>query len=160
MSMAMTLRRFAPEEAPGEVGDEAAEFALGLKGIKLIEGPELLHFFEEWHVVHYLSSGTEWGGALPAGFLIGGADWHPIHPEEEPPRILSPADVKAAATHLAALPHALLDARLAELHGDVEVFGKPSTPEDDGLIRGAFGTIRDFVAAAARHDQAILMTMT
>ncbi|MFW2542570.1 DUF1877 family protein [Primorskyibacter sp. 2E107] len=160
MSVSMTLRRFAPEDAPQEPGDEAAEFALGLKGITLLEGPEVLHFFDDWHVVHYLSTGTDWDRTLPGGFLIGGDLWHEIHPEEDPPRLLSAEAVKAAQAHLAALPHTVLDARLAALHGDVEIYHKPATEAEDGLVRGAFGTIRDFITAAAEADQAVLMTMT
>lgn len=161
MTLSMTLRRFAPGTEPSEPGDDAAEFALGLKGIKLLEDDALLHFFEHWHVVHYLSSGEVWEADLPAGFLLGGTDWHEIHPEEDPPRLLSPAEVRAAHAHLTALPHDLLDARLTDLHAPgCEVQNAPQSPEDDGLVRGAFGQMRDFLAAAVEARQAVLMTLT
>lgn len=159
MSISLTLRRFTPGTEPSEPGDDAAEFALGLKGIKLIEDDELLHFFDLWHVVHYLSSGEAWETDLPAGFLLGGDPWHEIHPEEEPPRVLSPSQVQAAHAHLTALPHDLLDERLRDLHAPgVEVQNAPQSADEDGLVRGAFGQIRDFLGAAAAQGQAVLMT--
>ncbi|WP_425098666.1 DUF1877 family protein [Tropicibacter sp. S64] len=160
MTLSMTLRRFALEEAPEEPGDDAAEFALGLSGLKLLEGPEVLHFFEGWHVVHYLSAGTAGETELPAGFLLGGEAWHEIHPEEAPPRVLGPEEVRAVAAHLSALPHALLDDRLAALRGESEIYHRPESDEENGLVRGAFGTIRDFMTAAAEADQAVLLTLT
>ncbi|WP_136441209.1 DUF1877 family protein [Pacificoceanicola onchidii] len=160
MSMSLTLRRFALDDAPQEPGDEAAEFALGLKGIKLLDGPECLHFFDPWHVVHFLSSGTEWDTALPAGFLLGGSAWHEIHPEEEPPRILSPKEVKAAHAHLISLPHDLLDSRLSAMKAPgCEIYHAAQSDAEDGSVRAAFGQIRDFLGAAAEADQAVLTTM-
>ena len=161
MTLSMTLRRFTPGTEPSEPGDAAAEFALGLKGIKLLEEPDVLHFFDHWHVVHYLSSGQVWEADLPAGFLLGGTDWHPVHPEDDPPRLLSPAEVRAAHSHLTDLSHALLDERLTGLHAPgCEVQNAPQTPEEDGLVRGAFGQVRDFLSAAVTEKQAVLMTLT
>ncbi|RZK18337.1 MAG: DUF1877 family protein [Hymenobacter sp.] len=69
-----------------------------------------------WHALHYLLTGTAWGGEEPACYLVMGGEQ--IGDEEEhdvrygPARLLSPAEVAALAAVAAVLTPAEIQKRL------------------------------------------------
>ncbi len=156
----MTLRRFLPHEAPSSAGEDAINFALALDRPPLDMGPDVIPYFDLWHVANYFSSGQIWEESLPDNVLLGGSPWFSSEPEHEPPKLLSPKQVAEAHAHLSNLSDDLLKRRFDEmldLGRDIH-HGPQSDVEFDPLMT-AFNDIRAFFAEAALKQQAILKTM-
>ncbi len=121
---------------------------------------ESIDFFQAWHVVHFLASGSDWDDTLPAGFMIGGDYWAQAHPEEEPFRLLDAGNVKLANQHLHDLSDELVNERLAQLASDEsEIYGSPIPAEAHDLVISAFEEIRAFFSKAAANGQAVSKAM-
>jgi len=77
---------------------------------------EAIDLDKAWHGLHYLLTGTAWGGPEPACYLVAGGEQ--IGDEEEhdvgygPARLLSPAQVTAFAAFAATLTPAEIQKRL------------------------------------------------
>ena len=159
--MSLTFRRVDPA-ALVEMDDEtAAMFAFGLsQDGQQVDGDDVIPFFAPWHIVHFLSSGTEWEKDLPSGFVLGGSYWRTISPEEEPPRLLSPDEVSSVHRHLSFLAEDVLDARLIQLSQDqATIYGGPVPLEARGQVLAAFEMIKCFFGQAVDAKQGVLMTM-
>lgn len=157
MGMNMILRRFDPVEAPATPGREAARFAHGFG-----HGADqrVLDMIQLWHPCNYLASGAVWADALPENWLLGGTHWHAMHPDEEPPRVLSPQEVRAIRTHLDSLDEALLDERMQYMaSGRTGTYRAPTSREERAWTRDEYDRLTDFFRAAAEADEAILKTV-
>jgi hypothetical protein len=157
MSIVMTLRRADPAVVAGLTWEEAVAFAVGFDGTKIVASDDVIPFFTEWHVVHFLSSGTEWDKTLPAGFMLGGQDWVDPQTDEDPYQILSLAEVSAIATHLEALPEETITRRMKDLlSGTRQIYSGPNAAEDIEGCREAFKMVCMFFRQAA--DRKLVVT--
>lgn len=153
----MTLRRAAPSFVDSLSEEAALYFALGIEDGQLVETDNAIHHFYYWHVVHYLSSGTEWDEALPAGFMIGGSYWVQAHPDEEPFRILKAEEVAAIHKHLGALEEQTIDERFSHLlSGESQIYGGNIAEDSVGAFKGIFHQIKEFFSQAASNGQVVV----
>ena len=158
MSTSLTLRRADPEFIAALSNDEGVSFALCLDET---ETENSIQFFAPWHIIHFISSGTEWDMTLPSGFMIGGSYWVSVHPDEEPFRLLSADEVKAIDSHLTDLPSALIEDRLQALTAsDSPIYGGPVPAESFGQVSEVLNTIKQFFRVAAENGQAVTKAMS
>lgn len=158
MSTSLTLRRADPEYLAGLTEEEGVSFALCQDGTAT---ENAIEFFAPWHIIHFLSSGTEWDMTLPAGFMIGGTYWVSVHPDEEPFRQLSADEVKAIDTHLSDLPKDLVDERLKALSSSTtSIYGGPLPSEAFAQVLDILDTIKAFFSTAAEKGQSVVKAMS
>ncbi|MGL5012591.1 MAG: DUF1877 family protein [Paracoccaceae bacterium] len=159
--MVMTIRRADPELIADLTDEVAVRFGLGIEEEALGEPEDMIQFFQLWHIVHFLSSGSRIDKTLPAGFMMGGRDWVEAHPDEESFKIFDPDDVKAVAHHLANLSGGVVETRLKMLTTDIpQIYGGPVTEEDFAEVRQVFAEIGNFCQVAAERGWAITTAMS
>jgi hypothetical protein len=154
--MWMTLRRADPNLIAALSHENAVAFGIGFDNGKLIESDDILQSISEWHIIHFLSSGTEWDKSLPAGFMIGGDDWVQIDPSEEPMQIIGAPQVAEAANHLDTLPEQVISERFeAMTTSSSQIYGSPLEPDDRDWVLESLAQIKRFFAIAAEQKMAI-----
>ncbi|NOX72467.1 MAG: DUF1877 family protein [Alphaproteobacteria bacterium] len=132
-------------------------FLIGLEPFLPKDPTLILDFIDSWHIVHFLSSGTEWDRDLPGGFILGGDYWLQWDKDTEPMTILSSEVVKAVSAHLRNLNDETIDARLQEMaKGNTEIYHAEITESEFPALKAILSQIRNFVDMAAQNDQAIV----
>jgi hypothetical protein len=122
-----------------------------------------------WHGLHFLFTGTAWGGLPPSGFLLCGGE--ELGGDEEigqgPPRAHRSAAVGKIAAFLENVTPAELERRfdprrMTELEIYPDVIWTRTPPEDSPLeyLLASFGTLRTFVSDAARRGEGIIVYLT
>jgi hypothetical protein len=120
-----------------------------------------------WHGIHYLLTGSAWEGEPPLNLLVaGGREVGHIDVGYGAARVLSAAEVRAAAESLAALRDDDLRARFnpAEMMSKKiypEIWDR-SPEEDDtlGYLLESVGTLREFLSAAVERGHGAVITVT
>jgi len=123
---------------------------------------------KDWHILHYILNGTAEGGGGPLAYVVlGGTEL----PDREgimsygPARYLTPEQVKAAASALAAADSAALakrfdvrDANAKRIYG-LAYAGGPTTisPEE---VMGFVEPVRDFYTEASHDGNAMLFYLS
>ncbi|MBO2010520.1 YfbM family protein [Siccationidurans soli] len=129
---------------------------------------EDLNLDKAWHGLHYLLTGTDWGGPEPTCYLLaGGAQ---VGDEEEhdvygygPARILMPAQVAAFRTVVDALTVAEIQRRyngpaMTKLKIYPEIWDREAeTSENLEFLEEAASELRAFLGCATRQQQAIIL---
>ncbi len=157
MTMTMTLRRTSLAFLENLSEEQAPLFAMGIEDGADATSQDAIFDFYDWHVVHYLSSETAWDRTLPAGFMIGGANWVEIHPDHEPPQILSVEEVLSIRRHLDNLDTKVIDARCSKiLAGDCGIYGEELSEDMVEIWKSAFHQIREFITQAAENGQVVV----
>jgi hypothetical protein len=123
---------------------------------------------KDWHILHYILNGTAEGGDGPLSYVVlGGTEL----PDREgtmgygPARYLTPEQVKAAASALAAADSAELakrfdvrDADAKRIYG-LAYAGGPTTISSEEVM-GFVEPVRDFYAEAAHDGNAMLFYLS
>lgn len=119
-----------------------------------------------WHGLHYLLTQTEWEGAPPLNFLVGGgSSLGEDYADQGPPRLFSAAETHAVHEALSALSDEQLAARFAP----ADMMKKsiyPSIwdrdPADDdtlGYLLESLGPLRQFLQDASERGLGMLITV-
>jgi hypothetical protein len=120
-----------------------------------------------WHGIHFLLTGSDWGGDPPLDFLVkGGTEVGDVDVGYGPARVFRAAEV-------AAIDAALAEVDGAELHGrfdpqamvaqDIYPSIWEGMPEDDdvpGYLVAYHERLREFVGHAARAGLGLVVTVT
>ncbi|TQK06764.1 YfbM family protein [Herbaspirillum sp. SJZ107] len=115
-----------------------------------------------WHGIHYLLTGTAWGGEAPYNFLLeGGVLLGDEDDTSEPaPRLLRKDEVEAIHHALAALTADTLRERFdPEAMQKLDIYPNiwDRGEEELDYCLHYFGELQDFMENAARHQRAILI---
>ena len=120
-----------------------------------------------WHGIHFLLTGRDEGGDIPAGFLLaGGQQVGSDDVGYGPARVLSAADTRAVAAHLERCTDADLRARFdPERMMALDIYPgiwDRDPDEDDvcGYLLEYWATLRRVVGGAARRGHGLLITLT
>jgi hypothetical protein len=130
-------------------------------------GPgELISLDKSWHGLHFLLTGAADGGREPACFLLSGGE-HLGDDDDVLARLLDAEQVQSFADHLASLSSEELarrfdPERMTQLRIYPDVIWKRPEEEDEprGFLFGAFGELREFVAAAAARGDAVVVCIS
>lgn len=131
---------------------------------------EVIDLDKAWHGLHYLLTGTAWGGDEPACYLIAGGEQ--IGDEEEhnvgygPARLLLPAQVAAFAAVVATLIPAEIQKRLnpeemtrLEIYPEVwSRVGQDAQDNYDYLVEYA-AELQDFLGRAVDQQRAVIICL-
>ena len=115
-----------------------------------------------WHGIHFLLTGTAWGGEFPLAFIVrGGREVGDVG--YGPARVFSSAEVKAIATALEPLSRQALEGRfdaaaMTRLDIYPAIWSRPHE-EDDTLeyLLASYETLAAFVAGAAREGEGLIV---
>ena len=129
---------------------------------------EMLGLDKAWHGLHFLLTGTAEGGREPACFLLGGGEELGDDDDDAfQAHLLDAEQVRWFGEHLASLSTEELARRFdpdrmtkLRIYPDV-IWRRPE--EDDeprGYLLGAFGDLREFVAAAAARGDAVVVCIS
>lgn len=117
-----------------------------------------------WHGIHFLLTGTDWGGEGPAAFLVrGGREAAGVDVGYGPARLFTAAEVRDVAAALAPLDEAALRDRFdPEAMTRLDIY--PSIwsrdPEDDdalGYCLEYFDVLREFVSDCAARGRGLVV---
>ena len=114
-----------------------------------------------WHGVHYLLTGSAWGGQPPLNFLVAGPEIGDVDVGYGPARAHAPEAVGAIAAALATVSEATLRATFDP--GAMEaatVYPTVWTRDGDAALAwllGEFAGLREFVAAAAAAGDGLVL---
>jgi Domain of unknown function (DUF1877) len=127
-----------------------------------LDGDRELDLEGVWHGLHYILTGTAWEGKPPASFLILGGEEIGDEDDDNPPRLLEPNQVRELSAFLAALSDEeflrRFDAeRMTALDIHPAIWKQDKDPNPIELLQGGFDELRQFVATAAEHGEAIVV---
>lgn len=157
--MQMIYRRTTPEEVCELERDP------DLAAHLLADGPDerLLDLGRAWHGIHFLLSGSAWGGTPPAFDAVLGGVQLGDPTTYEPVRLLDVSAVVAVATHLAAHGPGVLTPRFTHRAlQQAEVYPDDAWREPDALptfLLPAYGRLTAFFCAAAAARDAVLVQL-
>jgi len=155
------LKRLFSRSKPSEPAPPVPPLVLG-DG----EG-ETTELDKAWHGIHYLFTRTAWEGDPPLNFLVaGGREVGDIDVGYGPARVLSSAEIRAAADALARLGDDELRARFdpADMMSKKiypEIWDRD--PEDDDTLSYLLefvGTLREFLSQAVERGQGAVVYVT
>jgi Domain of unknown function (DUF1877) len=153
MSIVITLRRVDPLFLENLTWEQALSFAFGLDLEDKAGSDHVIPFFAQWHVIHFLSSGTRWDKSLPAGFMIGGQDWIDPMTEEGPYQILTESMVKEVAAHLESVSKDVVRSRLdLLLTGSFHIYGGKIERDEFDDYWDSFQYVGAFFKSAAEAN--------
>ena len=119
-----------------------------------------------WHAIHFLLTGTAWGGDPPLNFIAAGGTEIGDDLGYGPARGLTSAEVRTLASALKALPRDSLLQRFdpaaltaAEIYPDIW----DRAPEEDdtrGYVAEYYEQLRSFILDAAAAGEALLISIT
>jgi hypothetical protein len=94
------------------------------RGLPTIPQEDRLDQDKAWHVHHFLLTGSDWEGPLPASFILnGGKTLGDVNVGHGPARCFSPQEVEAIAAHVKRYDEASLRARFdPELMAHLEIY--------------------------------------
>lgn len=147
---------------------KAAEAAPPAPPLVLGEGEgESADLDKAWHGIHYLLTRSVWEGEPPLNLLVaGGREVGHVDVGYGPARVLSPAEVRAAAEALAALSDDDLRARFnpAEMMS-MKIYPEiwDRSPEEDdtlGYLMECVATLRDFLAQVVERGHGAVVYVT
>ena len=137
-----------PNWEPPEGADLTDDRVLDLEGV--------------WHGLHYIFTGTAWEGEPPASFLIVGGEYIGDEADDNPARLLEPSQVREFSAFLASLTDQeflrRFDAeRMTALDIHPAIRRRDEDPNPTELLSRGFGELRQFIATAAEHGEAIVV---
>jgi hypothetical protein len=161
MSMILTLAQLSPR-AVAELGaspDADALFEIMDAGVDLDKA---------WHGIHFMLAGEAWGGAMPAAtLLLGGRELGEDFVGYGPARLLSPSEVSSFNDYLVALTKDAFDARFnaqamidAKIYPDIWERDLNGEPDGRPYMKEYFSILKEYVAAAAQSNAAMLITIS
>lgn len=167
MGMAMELWRVTPDELEQIKKDpEAVDNMIETMEPESEEWQNRLGDLDKsWNLIHYLLTGTVYGGEWPASALLSGT---PIHEPAEfgdiAPTVLSAAEVAEFATHLETRDDSSLRERfdLKAMAAAGVYLADPDDPNPKELMDYAFAyteDLRKFMRAAAAAGDAVIITL-
>ena len=116
---------------------------------------------KSWHLIHFLLTGSAWGGEGPiAGAILGGEEIADTDAGYGPFRYMRPADVQATSEALAKVDEHLLWSRFdAKRVGEADIYPSPWTGDDPEpeYIAQNYIALRNFYAAAAFTGDGMLL---
>jgi hypothetical protein len=129
---------------------------------------DLLDLEGSWHGLHFLFTGTAWDGELPAAFLVKGGTELDDDDDENVPRVLDPAQVRAIDAFLGSLSRQALaqhcDAqRMIELAIDPAPLWARETEQDHPMcdrLLDAFDDLRAFVRNTRERGQGMVVQVS
>jgi len=132
--------------------------------IHTLSDSDTIDLDKTWHILHFLFTGSDWGGDFPHGFLVSCGK--PVGDEDVgygPARSFDPSQVKQIASFLASLDHPELRKRLDP--GQLEKWeiypglaGNPTELEENwDYIANRLDEITRFLAETAEKDFSILV---
>jgi hypothetical protein len=119
-----------------------------------------------WHAIHFLLTGTAWGGEPPLNFLVTGGTEVGDDLGYGPARGLTSAEVRLVAAALQPLtPDVLLQRFNPVALGAAEIYPEiwDRPPEEDdtrGYVAECYDQLRSFVVDAAADGEALLISLT
>ncbi len=123
-----------------------------------------LHVGKVWHAIHFLLTGSAWGGDAPLNFVAVGGSEVGDDLGYGPPRAFTSDQVSAIAKALEPLPREVLLSRFdAEAFRGAEIYPHiwDRTDEDHpGWIGPYYERVREFIIDAAKHHRAMLVWLT
>ena len=142
---------FLPAEGQDEGGDEPSR------------GRALQPQVKSWHALHFLLTGTAWGGSAPLHFIaVGGR--RVVHEDfgYGPARAFAPREVKAICQALEDVSPADMRRRFdAAKMDELEIYPKnwSENADEDSLdaVLGDFEALRDFLREGAEQDLGLLV---
>ena len=120
-----------------------------------------------WHGIHYVLTGSDWGGAAPLNFLVsGGAEVGDEDVGYGPPRAFTSAEVRAIHERLDQLPPEQF-ARRIDLEALVEAGIYPDVwdreeeaAENREYLTYYYARLRSYVATLAREGAGMVVCIT
>lgn len=120
-----------------------------------------------WHAIHFLLTGTAWGGQPPLGFILrGGTQLGEDDIGRGPARAFSAPEVRSIADALEALPSVELagrfDARAlaaADIYPEIW-HGAPGVDDPRAFVLEYYDALRSFVIDAAQRGEALLVYLS
>ncbi|MEW6283666.1 MAG: YfbM family protein [Candidatus Eremiobacterota bacterium] len=118
---------------------------------------------KDWHILHFLFTGTAWDGAMPECFLVkGGREVGNVDVGYGPARCLSPVEVETVARFLDGVTiDRLRDRYDVRAMAAAKIYGLAHPPiasqEELSALMDTVRRIRDFLAETARRRQALLV---
>jgi len=125
------------------------------------EAPAALDLDKSWHLIHFLLTGTAWGGDGPlAAAILGGEALEATDAGYGPFRYLLPGDVKAVS---AALDEVEADRLWANFDADevtaADIYASPwdGGEEEQQYVAQNFNDLKRFYREAAAADSGLLL---
>lgn len=122
-----------------------------------------LHLDKAWHAIHFLLTGTGWGGEAPLDFIVNGGT--SIGDDEYPTRVFDAAATRAIAAALVPLTSDVIAARFdpaAMLAEDIYPSIWDRDPEDDdtrGYVLSGYEELRSYVMRTAEQGQGLAISI-
>jgi len=113
-----------------------------------------------WHIIHFLLAGEAWGGRQPLGNAIcGGTELGDVDVGYGPARFLTPAQVREVASALSDVSSTELWSRFdATAASGAQIYPAGSWTKEDGeYVEDHFEKLKEFYAAAAQNNEAVLL---
>lgn len=165
MGMTCELRQLSPAYAqkllqnPDEVAqyyDEASEGELPEEA----QGEDL-DLDKAWHGLHYLLTGTAWGGATPWNSLLLGGEQ--VGDEDTPARLLLPPEVVAFSQALATLGPIEISERFNPTEMTrLDIYPSIWDRQDEDLeewMQDSLAELQGFLRRAVTQQQAVLVAI-
>ena len=133
--------------------------------LRLADGPaeRLLDLGDAWHGVHFLLTGSAWGGARPASDAVLGGSQLGDPTTYEPVRLLLPEEVDAVARHLQAQTPAVVTPRFTHrAFSQAEIYPDAAWREADALtvrLLPALAQLTAFFGEAADDGDGVLVQL-
>jgi len=163
VGMLAVLQQMDADDIPEMLGDPKKVVA----AIQHYAEEDRVDLDKAWHGIHFLLTGTAWGGTPPLSYLVvGGENVCPVDMGYGPVRLLRPPEVRAFAKALAGLDEGTLrsrfdPARMRELDIYPEIWDRPDELEDSlAYLLDNFAMLRDFVGRASEAGRALLINIS
>lgn len=122
------------------------------------ESESLLDVDKAWHAVHFLLTGSPWGGEQPLKSVVLGGEEIGEDAGYGPARLVSAETVRAIDQAIAGIDKTELEGRFdADALNKAEIYPEGWGTEDVGYVSGAFEEIKEFYRAAATNGDAVLL---
>jgi hypothetical protein len=170
MSMILVLAALRDEELQGVIENPGRAFELiAPDDVEAVASPNLADLDKAWHGIHYLLTGTAWGGDPPLNsLLVGGSDVP--DPDQEwgygPPRCVWAADALAFARAFETVSDDQLSARFDPpdmmAKGIYPEIWNRDPSEDDtlGYLMEYVVVLRKFLRSTAAQNKGVLIGAT
>ncbi|MET0404032.1 MAG: YfbM family protein [Cystobacter sp.] len=172
MSITGNIRRVAPDQLKALLAapEQVQDFIYGASDVDADEESEELSsedgplpLEKNWHALHFLLTGTSWGGTPPLNFIaVGGQKVGDEDVGYGPARAFTPQQVKDISRALEALdPEALRPRFNPGQMDDLEIYPKgwSESADDDSLesLLGDFDALKLFLREGAEQGLGLLV---
>lgn len=118
---------------------------------------------KSWHVIHFLLTGSTWGGEPPwSEVVMGGTDISDEDVGYGPARYLLPSEVRNVADALRLLPWQDVASRWdSAAIRDADIYPEWSdAPEDLEYVQHNYEALQKFFEQAAQHHEAVILWLS